>query len=81
MHTKEPMVTQYGSIRSVVMSTLFSWEEKRCDDVFTVERASCEITAICKWDVEPTLLTPYFPTVAESDQSSYFMYPHRALRS
>lgn len=43
------------------------------------EEPPCKKTAISKSDIEPTALNLYFPTVAESDQSSYFMYPPRAI--
>lgn len=44
-----------------------------------VRRASCKKTAISKSDIVPTALNLYFSTVADSDQSSNFMYPPCAI--
>lgn len=80
MHTEGPM-SQYAGISGAQNFHFVFIKQKSSDDVLRVGLACCKKTAICKWDIEPTVLTLYFPTVAESDQSSHFVYPHCAIRS
>lgn len=74
-------MSQYAGISGAQNFHFVFIKQKSSDDVLRVGLACCKKTAICKWDIEPTVLTLYFPTVAESDQSSHFVYPHCAIRS